>query len=81
MRWGDKMEETYRNLLCQEIGKYVLNALGETNFDKKIESSAICALREIQNIMLNDEAEDGYKVVLIEDVLIKYNLDISPVND
>ena len=75
------MEEIYQNLLCQEIGRYVLRAVGETNFAREVENSAVSALKEIQDIMLNDEAEDGYKVVLIEDVLVKYNLDISPVND
>ena len=74
------MEEIYQNLLCQEIGRYVLRAVGATNFTREVESSAVSALKEIQDIMLNDETEDGYKIVLIEDVLIKYNLDISPIN-
>ncbi len=58
-----------------------MRAVGDTNFAREVENSAVSALKEIQDIMLNDETEDGYKVVLIEDVLIKYNLDISPVND
>ena len=75
------MEETYRRLLCYEIGKYVLSAMGECNLDRKIESDAVCALKKIQDIMLNDKTEDGYKVLQIEDVLLDYNLEISPRND
>lgn len=75
------MEETYRRLLCQEIGKYVLRAVGEHNFDRKIESDALYALKKIQDIMLNDKTNDGYKVLQIEDVLLDYNLEISPRND
>lgn len=75
------MEETYRRLLCYEIGKYVLCALGEHNFDRKIESDAVRTLKKIQDIILNDETEDEYKVLQIEDVLLDYNLEISPRND
>ena len=75
------MDERYRRLLCQEIGKYVLRAVGETIFEKEVENSAMSALREIQEIMLDDEAEPGYKVLLIEDILLNYSLHISPLND
>lgn len=75
------MDETYRRILCQEIGQYVLRAVGEASFEKEVESSAMSALREIQEIMLDDEAEEGYKTLLIEDILLKYSLHISPKND
>ena len=75
------MDETYKRLLCQEIGKYVLRAVGETTFDREVENDAICALSKIQNIMLDDKIEAGYKVMQIEDVLLDFNLAVSPVND
>ena len=75
------VNETYKRLLCQEIGKCVLDALGECSFEKEIESNAICALEKIQEIMLDDEISAEYKVLKIEDVLLDYNLEISPVND
>lgn len=59
----------------------MLCAVGERNFDRKIESDAVRALKKIQDIMLNDETEDGYKVLQIEDLLLDYNLEISPRND
>ena len=76
-----EMDKTYRRLLCQEIGKYVLEAIGETTFEKEIESNAICALGKIQEIMLDDEISADYKVLKIEEVFLDYNLDISPIND
>lgn len=75
------MNETYRRLLCQEIGKYVLSVAGECSFEKEIESNAICALQKIQKIMLDDEISAEYKVLKIEDVFLDYNLEISPIND
>ena len=75
------MEETYKRLLCQEIGEYVLSTVGECFFEKKIESNAICALGKIQEIMLDDEISAEYKVLKIEDVFLDYNLQISPIND
>jgi len=76
-----EMDETYKRLLCQEIGKYVLEAIGESSFEKEIESNAICALQKIQEIMLDDEISAGYKVLKIEDILLDYNLQVSPIND
>ena len=75
------MQDVYKNLLCQALGNYVLKAVGEKSFEKEIESAAICALAKIQEIMLDDESSDGYKVLKIEDVFLDYNLDISPIND
>ena len=75
------VNETYKRLLCQEIGKYVLGTVGKSSFEKEIESNAICALEKIQEIMLGDEISSEYKVLKIEDVLLDYNLEISPVND
>lgn len=75
------MNETYKRLLCQEIGKKVLGATGETFFEKEIESTAICVLEKIQEIMLDDEISADYKVLKIEDVFLDYNLQISPIND
>ena len=75
------MEETYKRLLCQEIGKYVLEATGGKSFEKEINSSAICALKKIQKIILDDEISAGYKILKIEDVFLDYNLEISPIND
>ena len=75
------VNETYKRLLCQEIGKYVLGAVGECSFEKEIESTAICALEKIQEIMLDDEISAGYKVLKIEDVFLDYNLQVSPIND
>ncbi len=65
-----EMNETYKRLLCQEIGKYVLDAVGECSFEKEIESNAICALEKIQEIMLDDEISAEYKVLKIEDVFL-----------
>ena len=76
-----EMDKTYKNLLCQAIGKYVLEAIGKTTFEKEIESNAICALGKIQEIMLDDEISADYKVLKIEEVFLDYNLDISPIND
>ncbi len=75
------MSEVYKSLLCQEIGKYVLDAVGECTFEEKIESNAICALQKIQEIMLDDEISGEYKVLEIEEVFLNYNLEISPMND
>ena len=75
------MDETYKSLLCQEIGRYVLRAVGESSFEKEVESSAICALQKIQEIMLDDEISAEYKVLKIEDVFLDYNLQVSPIND
>ena len=75
------MNEVYKSLLCQEIGKYVLDAVGEWSFEKEIESNAICALQKIQEIMLDDEISEEYKVLEIEEVFLNYNLEISPIND
>ena len=75
------VKDVYKNLLCQEIGGYVLKAVGEKSFDKEIESTAICVLKKIQEIILDDRISDGYKVLKIEEVFLDYNLDISPIND
>ena len=75
------VNETYKRLLCQEIGKCVLNAVEENYFENEVESSAICALKKIQEIMLDDKISEGHKILKIEDVLLDYNLQISPIND
>lgn len=75
------MKDVYKSLLCQEIGEYVLKAVGEKSFEKEIESSAISVLEKIQEIMLDDEISDGHKVLKIEEVFLDYNLQVSPIND
>ena len=75
------MDETYKRLLCYEIGKCMIDAVGESSFEKEVETSAMCALKKIQQIMLNDELSADYKVLEIEDVFLDFNLHISPMND
>jgi len=75
------MDEIYKSLLCQEIGKYVLRAVGETNFEGEAENKAITILKRIQDVMLDDKIDAEYKVLKIEDILLDYNLQISSQND
>ena len=77
----NRMDNIYKSLLCKEIGEYVLRAIGETCFEKEVESSAVSALRKIQKIILNDEIGAEHKILKIEDIFIDYNLQISPIND
>ena len=71
------MEEIYRELLYREIGKYAVRDMGEINFDELVEKRAIKALREIQDVLLDDNIDETEKTPHIETVFIKYGFEGS----
>ncbi len=71
------MEETYRELLYREIGKYAVEAMGDIDFDALVNKAAIRALKEIQDVILDDNIPEEVKAPYIEEVLLKYGLEVS----
>ncbi len=71
------MEEIYRELLYREIGKYAVRALEELNFDELVDKRAIKALKEIQDVLLDDNIDETKKTPYIETVFIKYGFEGS----
>ena len=71
------MEEIYKELLYREIGKYAVRAMEKINFDELVNKAAIRALKEIQDIILDDEIDEDVKAPYIEEILLKYGLEVS----
>ncbi len=71
------MEETYRELLYRELGKATVELMGKINFDELVNKAAIRALKEIQDVILDDDIPEEVKAPYIEEVLLKYGLEVS----
>lgn len=71
----------YSELLSAELGEYLIERLGEKDFQPAVESKALEVLQEIKNILSNKNPEDFMIVDKIVDVFIKNNIDIKGCHD
>ena len=71
------MEETYKELLYRELGKVAVELMGDIDFDVLVNKAAIRALKEIQDVITNDDIPEEVKAPYIEEVLLKYGLEVS----
>ena len=71
------MIDIYRDLLYQEIGKYVVRAIENVNFDILVEKAAIRALKDIQDVLRDESIPEEAKAAHIESAFIKNGIEGS----
>lgn len=71
------MEEIYKELLYRELGKATVELMEKINFDELVNKAAIRALKEIQDVITDDDIPEEVKAPYVEEVLLKYGLEVS----
>ncbi len=55
--------------------------MGDMDFDALVNKAAIRALKEIQDVILDDNIPEEVKAPYIEEVLLKYGLEVTDYYD
>ena len=71
------MQEIYKELLYREIGRIAVELIRDINFDELVNKASIRALKRIEDIITDDNIPQEVKAPYIEEIMLKYGLQVS----